>query len=311
MDTLRPVVDALLSLPRLKVGDMPNNFRIISGSFSGKIAFVDGGSNEIFKAPHFSLQFVRVHGCVYQQEKRIRSVTKEFFLLVSANSSEKLKYQTHAIPVNFSVPSMSFDPYDPALQSGGKKMEISKVVDIVRTVAELVVSKELVESLSSGDILVRDGDLAFTHEKTYYNELIQLAEQRNVCISAVAKTCDVLKESYSFVAHLNEAGPTFSWMLDHDGDYYAKLDERARYIFKVQSVNPHAQLFAALRDNASDPVFPGYPYGLLEADRRARVSHQEVEMLRVRLETMMGKDLASIHHSLRAMDAHAVLDNIS
>ena len=66
-----------------------------------------------------------------------------------------------------------------------------------------------------------------------------------------------------------------------------------------------------LSANCKDPVFIGYPYGLIEADKNARISNQEKDMLLTLFSTKFGKDWERIKESLSNIDAHEILDNIS
>ena len=63
--------------------------------------------------------------------------------------------------------------------------------------------------------------------------------------------------------------------------------------------------------NAKDPVFIGYPYGLVEADKLARISNQEADLLKTQLMVSFGKDWKKVKNSLNSMNAHQILDNIS
>jgi NurA-like 5'-3' nuclease len=64
--------------------------------------------------------------------------------------------------------------------------------------------------------------------------------------------------------------------------------------------------------NSSDPVFPGYPYGLIDADQHARISEQERQMLNLRMTVLLEKDKNKkmINNSLNSMNAHSILDRI-
>ncbi len=63
-------------------------------------------------------------------------------------------------------------------------------------------------------------------------------------------------------------------------------------------------------DNAKDPVFPGYPYGLLVADKFARVSNNEKEYIQTIIKSNAGKNWAKIKKYMNSFDAHSILDNI-
>ena len=58
-----------------------------------------------------------------------------------------------------------------------------------------------------------------------------------------------------------------------------------------------------------DPVFIGYPYGLVEADRIARISNQEKESLKTMFLVKLRNK--NIEKYLSSVNAHEILDRIS
>ena len=69
------------------------------------------------------------------------------------------------------------------------------------------------------------------------------------------------------------------------------------------------QAINEIASNCCDPIFVGYPYGLVEADRIARVSNQEKESLKtIFLVKLRNKN---IEKYLNAANAHEILDKIS
>ena len=65
-----------------------------------------------------------------------------------------------------------------------------------------------------------------------------------------------------------------------------------------------------MADNCKDAVFLGYPYGLIEADKNARISNQEKGMLLTLFSAKFGKDWEKIKDSISNVDAHEILNNI-
>ena len=62
--------------------------------------------------------------------------------------------------------------------------------------------------------------------------------------------------------------------------------------------------------NAKDPVFLGYPYGLIEADKFARCQENEKDYLKTRFIQKTTKDYKKIKQILNTNKAHDLLDNI-
>ena len=69
-------------------------------------------------------------------------------------------------------------------------------------------------------------------------------------------------------------------------------------------------VFSFLAANSTDPVFLGYPYGLVESDRFARVSNRERECIRTMFMAKAGNRWGFIEKGSRSVDAHSVLDSI-
>jgi len=65
-----------------------------------------------------------------------------------------------------------------------------------------------------------------------------------------------------------------------------------------------------LKRNSIDPVFLGYPYGLVEADRFARVTNEELDYLKTRFMSKAGKWYKELVPYLNALNSHEILDNI-
>ena len=61
--------------------------------------------------------------------------------------------------------------------------------------------------------------------------------------------------------------------------------------------------------NCTDPIFIGYPYGLVEADRVARVSNHEKESLKTMF--MVKLRNKNVEKYLSSVNAHDILDRIS
>ena len=61
---------------------------------------------------------------------------------------------------------------------------------------------------------------------------------------------------------------------------------------------------------STDPIFLGYPYGLIAVDQGARIANEEKEFFQMQFKVTAGKDWESIASHLRSIDAHNVLDAI-
>ncbi len=58
-------------------------------------------------------------------------------------------------------------------------------------------------------------------------------------------------------------------------------------------------------------MFIGYPYGLIDVDREARISNKEIEFLKTQFMIKLGKDWEKVKQAMTTNNAHEILDSIS
>ena len=174
-----------------------------------------------------------------------------------------------------------------------------------------------------------------TGESKYANKAYEAALRKKVLFSGLAKTSSLFTDSgmplfsaVSLMANRNELNKK-RWYYhpivdikapDHKAVMLAvKLHPRSKHVFRFEILNSQAEemhdfnkVVGLLARNASDLTFPGYPYGLIEADRLARVRDEEVEPFRIQLLSALSglgswRELEAFIH---ATDAHSVIDEI-
>jgi hypothetical protein len=304
------------------------NFHIVNKIQSNnKIAFIDGGNAEILGASNFSLQLIRIYYTIYKSNKRIQSKKKEFYLLITAeNNKDKIEYKIETFG-DAEFKDLKFNSEDETLKQGINRANINKIGDVIRRFTELRTASGLVEGLENNDIIVIDGDLksSFKDEDKYINRLFEAAKTKKIIISALAKTSRLFTDTGdSLITTLEEIAPEGYWYYypvveisddKHKADIFiVKLHEKSNYIFKLE-VYKNVQydidkILPIIKNNSTDPVFLGYPYGLIEADRFARVSNEEKEYLRTIIIAKIGKNCNKISKYLNTLNAHDILDNI-
>ena len=194
------------------------------------------------------------------------------------------------------------------------------------------------KELEPGDIAVRDGTLqtAVTNESVPASSAFQAAVDRRVTLSALAKTSALFTSSgISLLAAVGklarDAGAAGRWYYhplvvnehpEHRAEIYAcRLHPASRHVFRFEILReqaralgegPIARVFGALAANSSDLSFPGYPYGLIDADNQSRVRRNEKESLRALLASALAGNGSweRLRGHLGASDAHDVLDRI-
>ena len=286
----------------------------------GTVLFVDGGNSILFESAAFCIGIIRVAGIIYSDNKRIRRDAKEFYISVKETSG---KYHVKTYPKN-SFDGMIFDPEDEALRSGVERCNTSRVVSVIRRFAEI----EYATDNSTGvDYIVMDGTLEarYPSEDTYLEKMFAKA---NVC--AISKTCTLTtKNGYGIIKKLSDMAKDSS--CDADAWYYApivesrnpmhkaelyfvKLHNDAGYVFRLEVQKGFKGdiqgLFSLLKTNSVDPIFLGYPYGLIDVDQYARISEQESRILQTKISARLGKDWNELSKHLTSTNAHSILDKI-
>lgn len=303
------------------------NFKEIKDTKSDrKIAFIDGGNAELLKAPNFSLQLIRIYYTIYKENKRISSKKNEFYVLInSENKEDNIIYKTEFFGLD--KQKLEFDSFDETIRQGKHRISISSIGNVIRRFMELETAKNIINELENKDIIVIDGDLkaSITGETNYLGELYKKAIEKNITLTALSKTSELFTETgNALIPILNQISPSNEWYYyplveinneAHKVDMHiVKLHKNSKYIFKFEVFNKNRyeinEILSILKNNSKDPVFLGYPYGLIEADKFARVSNNEKEHLKTTFLAKLGKDNEKIAQYLNTLNAHNVLDSI-
>ena len=189
--------------------------------------------------------------------------------------------------------------------------------------AVVVAGKELAE----GDILVLDGTLqtGYGGEARLADALYDAARRRGVIVCALAKTTTMIGPGgvpVLYAAHeAARAVGLHAWYMPlarrvpGDGSGFvlaARLHRHLRFTYRLEVLRDQYDLLqdagglggviGSIAANSGDPSFPGYPYGLVSADRHARVRSAEAAVYR----RVLLAELAR-HEMGRTMLDHALL----
>ena len=263
-----------------------------------KIAFIDGGNFEIIKTPSLSLFFNRVYYCTYQNNKRINKKKIEFYSLITSN---KEKINCTCFPQV--IKNYEFNPFDKNLITSNKRIKLEKIGNLIRRLSELNIAKDI-----PSDFVVLDGSLDSTHE--YEKKIISNFEN----VAGLSKTTNLItKNGLSVGGYLNQYTDKKNWYYNiNENLFFVKLHKNSKYVFKLEYNQKQInELFSLLINNSKDPVFLGYPYGLVEADRFARVSKQEADLLKIQIRTKLKENFKQLEPHLNSLNSHDILDNIS
>jgi len=317
-----------------------------------RIAFVDGGNTELISAPNFAVGFNRLYFGLFEGNKRVESTTIpqkiEFYVVCYATIvGDKIYYKTELVPVKDEwskyLPSAShleFNSFDRTIMLGSQRAPISRVLSVARVFSEWRFSSFIARGeLREGDVLVRDGTLqtSVTNERKYANEAYDSALERSVYFTSLSKTStlftstglplfpviDVLSESSSMKGDSWYYHPIVEiTQPDHRAEIFAvKLHHQSDYVFRFEVLKDQVTkakfgeielIISALAENSKDIGFPGYPYGLIDADRFARVSatDQSVNEFQFRASIAQKEIWEKISKFVKASDAHEILNKL-
>lgn len=278
-----------------------NNFQTINPNAPEKtIAFIDGGQAEIISTGNFCLSFIRVFGILFKNNKKIKNHQKEFYLFTKAKyENDDLFYESKIFGDQLiDEQDLLISSNHQTIKTGLERAPISRITNIARRFAELSLAQEI-----KADFLLLDGTL----EPTFQNEdkyLARLGPQ----VSALAKTSSLFTTSgNSPVILLNQLSPPGCWSyLLENKTYFVKLHQKAKHVFRFEG---NLEILPHLLPNSQDSLFLGYPYGLILADKFARISNTEKNSLKTRF--LLNKNNQEILNYLTTTNAHDILDSIS
>ena len=317
---------------------------------SRTLAFVDGGNQEVLGAPNFSVHINRIYFNLFEGRRRVtpRSLPRKLEFLSATYSkfdAGEIYYHTMIFPLSkeFSAllpaeADLRFSSIDSSIAEGRMRADISRVASISRRFAEWSFSvKVMEEELKEGDVLIRDGTLQapITNEPLYAEKAYRVAERKGVLYTGLAKRSSLYTTSgLSLLGavrklaenHRVQYGSWFYFPIsecrgaDHKAAIFLlKLSPDSKRVFRHEIYKKQAEeygerrlteVFGDLASNACDISFPGYPYGLVEADLQSRISSRELPRYRMTIlsEISRQKKWEKFSSHMEASDAHNVLN---
>ena len=313
-----------------------------------RTAFVDGGNQEILGAPNFSAQINRIYFNIFKGRDRILPESLpsriEFYSATMSDFRDSgIFYDTKVFPLKVEfeglVPEdrhLSFSSLDRTVTFGTQRADIRHVASVARRFAEWEFAKHVIENeLDKGDLIVHDGSLqtSLTNEQTYMARALQAAMGKGVVFAGISKTSTLFTTTgLSLLGAVQKLAEDYGvkgpWCLpiakvanlQHNAFIYVvKLHENANYVFRYEIYGEQARrmsdedlcsVTSALTSNSKDISFPGYPYGLVDADSFAQVSGDEIDAYRVPLMSEISRlgKWKKISRHICSGDAHNVLD---
>ncbi|MBW3020449.1 DNA double-strand break repair nuclease NurA [Candidatus Woesearchaeota archaeon] len=304
---------SIISNPNYQTIPFQNeNFHEIEDK-EGIITFIDGGNTEIFSSLNFNLSFIRIASCTYDNNKLKEMKKEEHLILITTEvENNTLYYKPSLFTSEFELVKElpRIDAKDSSISNGIIYGEISKVVDITRRLLEI----EFSEKVNSKNIIL-DGNL-----KSENNLIKEALKNKN--IYALSKTNRLFTNNGdALTVYLNKIAsklgknkwfyyPLITPNENEPNIIVSKLHQSSKHIFKIEfnkEFNP--ELINILSKNSIDPVFLGYPYGLVMVDKLARVTNNEKEYFKFKYLSKM-KNKEELTQYLNTINAHEILDNI-
>lgn len=289
------------------VFDQQKFLPITLATVHGRVLFVDGGNAPVFESPTARVEFVRVYGAAYEGTKKISACREEGFVLtrnITKNKQGYVEVQGYGVKL-----SLLILDNDQELRLGRERASLATVAGLARFCLECRLARKWREEQHC-TFVVRDGSLVpnNAYEEEEFKELLQKG------VAGLSKTNTLTTTTGTSVsATLLAHGPKEPWIYTLGtarGVSFSvvKLHARAEHAFRLDTNTDVATVAAALAVVATDPVFPGYPYPLVEADQQARVSKRELELLKTRFMVEAGPRWKELQLLARGSDAHGILD---
>ncbi len=299
------------------IGFSEANYREIGKGAGKALLFIDGGNCEIVSTPGMSLQLIRNAAVVVKGNRMASSRKREFYALASTEEKEGRKRTVARI----------YSGKETETAEGKANMGIAAFCDSLRKASEIKFAIETLGMIEKGGMVVLDGTLEAVDdmEKRHLDELYHEAVKKGITVAAVAKTTSLVTDKgSSFAAMLNIKGPEKEWfyypIAEINSDYhnaemlFARLHEKSSHVFRTEVCKRQreriADVAAELKENSRELTFPGYPYGLILADRLARVSEKESDYLKAKMFAAAGSKWKSLRKAISAVDAHDILDRM-
>ncbi|MFA6089177.1 MAG: DNA double-strand break repair nuclease NurA [Candidatus Woesearchaeota archaeon] len=311
-----------------------NFYSIERKSSTKKYAFLDGGNNNIYKDQNMSIDIIRIYYCIFCEEKKIKNKTFDFTTITRTTSesenkenrhNQKIVYKTELIKENnieLNEEFLTFNPKEDLLKNGAFDAKVDSIASKVRRYLEIIVAKQIAEQeLKEYDTIILDGTLQCTipKEEILMQKLEDISIKHNILVCAIAKSTNVYTNTDSsydklLISLTDKKRFVYFPSIEikntkHPAKiYFAKLHEKSDIVLRIELFKSQAnkiditKYFSQVAFFAKDPTLLGYPYGLIDADKFARLSNEEANYLRTIFE---------IKTNLKQQDIHALLDKMS
>ncbi len=289
-----------------------NNFHKITRN-DASLCFVDGGNNTLMLSPGRSVHMVRLYYSLFE-DKKIKQGRYTYIVEAEYNyGNSSYRLMIHDIDGAGILPS-EMDVKESLM----KDEKIRGTGAYVRRIGEWLLIEKIQDKC---DFVVRDGSLQ-TGEAGEYEYQDRVFSKSHGIIGLSKTSTLITSTGLSLVAavqHLANANnvkapwyynPIARNMHTIKGDMYiVKLHPFAEYAFRAEIYPPQRakEILGALVQHSNDPIFLGYPYGLLDADINARISDEEIKLYR----NMIYEGVDDFSRlEINALNAHDIISEV-
>lgn len=197
-----------------------NFHEIIPIKSDRKVCCIDGGNQELFPAPEYSIQLNRLYFNIFKNKKQVHLKTDiprriEFLSLTSLNRNLQETY----FKTKLALEQDSFRKYLPSeadLKINafefdfklGNKALMERMASMARRFSEWTIAENIIDcELDEGDIIIKDGSLQTSHanENKYVEKVFKKAKQKGVIFTGLSKTCRLTTDTgFSLIASIDK-----------------------------------------------------------------------------------------------------------
>lgn len=301
-------------------------------------AYVDGGNAVIFRSPMFAASLNRVYCSAFRGSMRLDPLTAprvQFLTLmrnVPSRRGVERKFDVFAeggqhdrcIPSGDSIEGAA------AAAGGGKDHRLHA---LARGMSEWLMAAAAARGMGRGGMVVIDGSLFAWRgiEEHLMLDAFAVARERGVVMCGLSKTTGLLMDSgRPLVDYAMDRGPAEPWYVPlgdvwggagadagKSGTFIVKLHAKSKYVYRLDIASTALELMgwegtervlASLVANSGDAHIPGYPYGLVDADRFAQVRNDEAARYGEQLRALLSP---GVRDSADMQDQHGDLNEVT
>jgi hypothetical protein len=197
-----------------------NFHKIQKPVYKRKICCIDGGNQEIYPAPEYSIQLNRIYFNIFKAKKplKIKSEIPQQIEFLSLTSMIREHMETffetqYALENNDhrdylpSQEDLRVKAFEPDFRLGNKAL-MERMSSMARRFSEWTIAEHIIESeLDEGDLIIKDGSLQTSHvnENKYVEKVFEKAREKGVIFTGLSKSCRLTTNTgYSLIAAIEK-----------------------------------------------------------------------------------------------------------